>query len=170
MYVHEMGHVAALRRFGIAATAPMFVPGLGAFVRLRQYPAGPYEEARVGLAGPVWGAAACAAASFAGWMLHRSALLAIGAVGAWINLFNLLPVWSLDGARGTKALSRPQRVVVALTCALGFAIRHDVLLLGLALAMAFRCFEKEQPARGDTPITAGFVGLVLVLAILADKR
>src|SRR5262245_32770758 len=34
IYVHEMGHVAELRRFGIAASAPMFIPGLGAFVSL----------------------------------------------------------------------------------------------------------------------------------------
>ena len=51
MYVHEMGHVASLRRYGIAATAPMFVPGLGAFVRLKQTLQSPREDARVGLAG-----------------------------------------------------------------------------------------------------------------------
>ena len=38
IYVHEMGHVMALRRFGIAATAPMFIPGVGAIVRLKQNP------------------------------------------------------------------------------------------------------------------------------------
>ena len=30
IYVHEMGHVAAMKRFGLAATAPMFIPGFGA--------------------------------------------------------------------------------------------------------------------------------------------
>ena len=56
IYIHEMGHVVWLRRYGIAATAPMFIPGLGALVRLKQYPANPAEDARVGLAGPIWGA------------------------------------------------------------------------------------------------------------------
>jgi len=32
IYIHEMGHVVALRKYGVAASAPMFVPGLGAFV------------------------------------------------------------------------------------------------------------------------------------------
>jgi hypothetical protein len=54
IYVHEMGHVAALRRYGIAASAPMFLPGVGAYVRMKQRPADPVEDARVGLAGPVW--------------------------------------------------------------------------------------------------------------------
>jgi hypothetical protein len=58
MYVHEMGHVFALRRYGIAATAPMFIPGVGALVRLKQHPATVAEDANVGLAGPIWGLAA----------------------------------------------------------------------------------------------------------------
>src|SRR6266581_3932628 len=33
----------------------MFIPGVGAVVRLKQYPADRREDARVGLAGPIWG-------------------------------------------------------------------------------------------------------------------
>ena len=33
IYVHEMGHVAALHRYGIPASAPTFIPGFGALVR-----------------------------------------------------------------------------------------------------------------------------------------
>src|ERR1700675_697281 len=33
IYVHEMGHVLALARYGIPASPPMFIPGFGAFVR-----------------------------------------------------------------------------------------------------------------------------------------
>src|SRR5690242_20256807 len=58
IYIHEMGHVAALARYGIAASAPMFIPGLGAVVRLRQALTDPHQDAVVGLAGPVWGLAA----------------------------------------------------------------------------------------------------------------
>jgi len=54
IYVHEMGHVQALQRYGIKATPPMFIPGVGAVIRLKQYPATPREDARVGLAGPLW--------------------------------------------------------------------------------------------------------------------
>ncbi len=54
-YVHEMGHVAALRRFGIAASTPMFIPGLGAVIRSRHVLTTPHENARVGLVGPIWG-------------------------------------------------------------------------------------------------------------------
>ena len=53
IYIHEMGHVAALRRFGIAASAPMFIPGFGAIIRSRQRLSNAHEEARVGLAARV---------------------------------------------------------------------------------------------------------------------
>ena len=37
IYIHEMGHVAMLRRLGIAAGAPLFIPGMGAVVMLKQH-------------------------------------------------------------------------------------------------------------------------------------
>ena len=98
IYVHEMGHVAALHRYGFRASAPMFIPGLGAIVRLQQHPVNPLENARIGLAGPIWGFAA-ALVSLVVYVVTGSAIwLAIARVGAWINLFNLTPFWQLDGA------------------------------------------------------------------------
>src|SRR5437870_5020636 len=62
IYIHEMGHVQALQRYGIKATAPMFIPGFGAVIRLKQHPADAREDARVGLAGPLRGLRAALAA------------------------------------------------------------------------------------------------------------
>jgi len=45
IYVHEMGHVAALRRRGLPASAPLFIPGVGAFVRMHEHAATPREDA-----------------------------------------------------------------------------------------------------------------------------
>src|SRR6266700_3685180 len=36
IYVHEMGHVAMLRKLGIESGAPLFIPGMGALVMLKQ--------------------------------------------------------------------------------------------------------------------------------------
>ena len=62
--VHEMGHVIQLRREGIKASAPMFIPFLGAVISARSLGENATAEARVGLAGPILGsigAAACIA-------------------------------------------------------------------------------------------------------------
>jgi Zn-dependent protease len=146
IYVHEIGHVAALRRFGIPASAPMFVPGLGAFIRSKQYPATPREDARVGLAGPLWGLGATAAA----WGLHLAtgfeSLAAIARVGAWINLFNLLPVATLDGGRGFGSLTRAQRWLAVAAIGAAWAATREGLLLLLLVAGALRA-ALGQPAR-----------------------
>src|SRR3984885_6743050 len=109
IYIHEMGHVIALRKYGIAATSPMFIPFVGAMVRLKQYPANVAQDARVGLAGPIWGLGATIVAWLGGLSTGLPIWYAIAHTSAWLNLFNLIPVWQLDGGRGFRALTRKQR-------------------------------------------------------------
>jgi Zn-dependent protease len=167
IYVHEMGHVAALRRFGIKATAPMFIPGLGAFIRARERMHSPIEEARVGLAGPWWGLGATLVAAGAALFLHSPLAAALAHVGAWLNLFNLTPVWQLDGSHAFRALSRPQRwIVVAVTCAVLYFVRD--LFVGLvAVVAAVRAFSRNADERGDSRTLVDFCFLVISLGALA---
>ena len=141
MYVHEMGHVFALRRYGIAASAPMFVPGLGAFVRLNQKVQTEGEDARVGLAGPVWGLAACVVAWSIYYATGAPIFGAIGRFSAWLNLFNLLPVWQLDGGHAFKALNRTERwIATGVTGGMLLMTGEGLLVLIVILAgvQAFR--------------------------------
>ena len=92
LFVHEMGHVIQLRREGIKASAPMFVPFLGALITAKSLGENALAEARVGLAGPILGSLAAAAVAVAGALTDSSLLLALAYVGFLINLFNLLPV------------------------------------------------------------------------------
>ena len=55
LFVHEMGHVFQLRREGIKASAPMFIPFMGAVITSKSLGENALAEARVGLAGPVLG-------------------------------------------------------------------------------------------------------------------
>jgi Zn-dependent protease len=167
LYVHEMGHVAELRRFGIRATAPMFVPGIGALVRLRQYPQSAREDARVGLAGPIWGLGASVASLALFYATQHPIFAAIAAVGAWINLFNLLPVWQLDGARGFRSLSRPQRwIALAVVAATALLAREGLLVL-IGIGAAFQCFARGAPERGDARGLIRYAGLVVCLSLLS---
>ena len=166
IYVHEMGHVFALRRFGIAATAPMFVPGLGALIRLRGQRLSPRENARIGLAGPMWGLAA-ALAALAGSALGGGPMWkAIAHVGAWINLFNLLPVWQLDGNRGLAALARDGRLAVAAAFGAGWMIAGDGLFFLLIAVAGGRAFSSDAPEANDRGALTEFIFLILALAIV----
>jgi Zn-dependent protease len=105
IWVHEMGHVLQLRREGIPASAPMFVPFLGAFVAMKQMPKDALAEARVGLAGPVLGSVGALGAWGLYELTQEPLLLGLAYVGFFLNLFNLLPMLPLDGGRAVGALS-----------------------------------------------------------------
>jgi Zn-dependent protease len=167
IYVHEMGHVAALQRYGIKATAPMFIPGFGAVVRLNQYPASPAEDARVGLAGPLWGLGAAAFAYAVFLATGSSFWAAIARTGALVNLFNLIPVWQLDGSRGYSALSSGQRWVLTASLAVAWFATGETLLLligGVAAARAWGGRGAEVPDNGALGL---FLFLIVALAALA---
>jgi len=166
IYVHEMGHVVALRRYGFKATAPLFIPGLGALIRLQQQVNNPREDAAIGLAGPVYGMMAVAA-TLALWLaLRHPVLLAIAGVGAWINLFNLLPVWTLDGGRAFHAMSRMQRWLAAIAVAAGWAISQDGLLVILGIVIAGRAIAEPGEKDGDWSTTIKYAGLVVILSAM----
>ena len=168
LYVHEMGHVAALKKYGIAASAPMFVPGFGAFVRLKQYPVNPVEDARVGLAGPIWGFGAALFAAGLAWLTGWQALFAIAKTGAWINLFNLVPIWQLDGGRAFRALSRSQRWWVAFALGATWFLSGESMIVLLLLGAAFRAFEKTAPAQGDRRAFVEYIALCAALAAMCS--
>src|SRR4051812_31258035 len=103
--VHEMGHVIQLRREGVKATAPIFIPFLGAAVGMKEMPKNALAEARVGLAGPVLGTLGAAVPAAIGLATGEHFWLALGFTGFLINLFNLAPVLPLDGGRAMAAMA-----------------------------------------------------------------
>jgi Zn-dependent protease len=105
LFVHEMGHVIALRREGIKASAPMFVPFLGALITAKSLGENALAEARVGLAGPILGSLGAAVVAVIGVLTGSDMLLALAYVGFLLNLFNLLPVVPLDGGRAMAAMA-----------------------------------------------------------------
>jgi Zn-dependent protease len=167
IYVHEIGHVAALRRYGIPATAPMFIPGLGAFIRVKQMPSSLAEQARVGLAGPLWGLFAAVAAAGAYLVTGEGIWAAIAHTGAWLNVFNLVPIWQLDGSRGFVALSRSQRwLLIAATALLLYATGEGMLVLVLLVA-AGRTFMEPPAVEPDRGALALFMFLLAALAAVS---
>jgi Zn-dependent protease len=172
IYIHEMGHVWMLNRYGIRATAPMFIPGFGALVRLQQYPVTVIEDARVGLAGPMWGLGA-AAAAYGVYLLTGDTIWgALAQAGGFINLFNLIPIWQLDGGRGFRSLSRGQRALAA--AAVGGMYwftsheeRQNMFLLIILVCALGRVFVGDAPKERDDYGLFQYVLLILLLGGLA---
>ena len=164
IYIHEMGHVVELRRFGIPAGAPMFIPGLGAIIQLRGVSLPPVQDSRIGLAGPLYGlgtAIFCLALYF---ITGGKMWAVIAHLGGVINLFNLIPVWQLDGARGFHSLTRNQRgILLALAGGLWWLSSTGFLLL-IAIGAAYQLFFRKDAAQ--EPDHVGFMQFAGLLAAL----
>jgi Zn-dependent protease len=164
IYVHEMGHVAEIRRRGMPASAPMFIPGVGAFVRLGAAPKTNIEDARIGLAGPWWGLAA-ALFCYAVFLATDSAIFAaIARIGAWINLFNLIPIWQLDGGRAFRSLTRKERMIATAGAFVAWLLTQESMLLLVLLGGLYRCFAKPFDEKGDLN---GLIAYLVLLAVLS---
>jgi Zn-dependent protease len=103
--VHEFGHVIALRREGIKASAPMFIPFMGAVISARSLGDNALAEARVGLAGPILGTVGSAVCIVIWQITGHDYWRALAFTGLFLNLFNLLPVVPLDGGRAMAAMT-----------------------------------------------------------------
>jgi len=122
IFVHEMGHAVAMRREGIPAGAPVFIPFVGAFVAMQGRPRDAAVEARVAMAGPLIGSLAAWAVLGAGLAWPQPLLVALGHTAVLLNLFNLVPVPPLDGGRIAGAFTRTYWV-------LGYAVGVIALVL-----------------------------------------
>lgn len=147
LLVHEMGHVIQLRREGIEASAPMFIPFLGAVVAAKSLGDDAAAEARVGLAGPVLGSLG-AALLIPVWLATGNELWqALAFTGFFLNLFNLLPVVPLDGGRAMAAMAPWMWFVgLAAMAALAFAFPNPIILLILLFA-AFSTWQRWKARR-----------------------
>jgi Zn-dependent protease len=166
IYIHEMGHVAMLRRLGIESSAPMFIPGVGAIVMLKQHVDDASVDAQIGLAGPLWGLGAAVTAAMLFAVTGVRVWLAIAQLTAFLNLFNLIPIWQLDGSRGFHALSRTERWTIVAVIVGAFVVTAQSLLLLVGAVAVWRALQTEE-GPGDRRALVTFAVLVMALSTLA---
>ncbi len=161
--VHEMGHFWAVKRRGLKADLPVFLPGLGAYVRW--YTMGiPLDGlASIALAGPLFGlGAALACLGLFAWT-HQQVYVALAHTGAFINLLNLIPVLGLDGAQAMYALTKLQRGLLLGSAVVLFAVMHEGIFLFLAAGLAWRLFTKDEPAEASNRTMVYYLLLLFAL-------
>jgi Zn-dependent protease len=183
LFVHEMGHVIQLRREGIKATAPMFVPFMGAFISAKSLGDNALAEARVGLAGPVLGTLGAGVCLAVGELTNSDLLRALAYIGFFLNLFNLLPVVPLDGGRAMAAMA-PWMWFIGLGAlvALLLIVPNPILLIIVVLG-AYETYRRWQARktrslqqaayyrvslRNRLLVGAVYVGLIVLLALGMD--
>ena len=183
LFIHEMGHYIQLRREGVKPSGMLFIPFLGAAVGTRSLGGSALAEARVGLAGPLFGSLACLI-PVALWLVTDSEFWqALAFTGFFLNLFNLVPVLPLDGGRAMAAMAPWMWFVgFGAMVALLFVAPNPILILivvlgGLETYRRWRrrksgeegndSYYRVKPAH-RLAVGAVYVGLLVLLGVGMD--
>lgn len=164
--VHELGHYIDIRRRGLPADMPVFLPGLGAYVRWDALGVTRQTRAAVSLAGPLAGfvgAAVCA------YLWHRTGYglwAVLARVSAVLNILNLTPIWILDGAKAADALSKAERFVLLAVTLVLWAYLSQGLFFLVAAGIVYRLFTKDLPPIPNPQIAVYYASLLIGLAAI----
>lgn len=164
--VHEMGHYIDIKRRGLPAEMPVFLPGLGAYVRWAALGVTAQTRAFVSLAGPLagWlGAAACA------WMWWRTGVAfwaGLATITAMLNVLNLIPIWVLDGGQAIAALNKAERIILATAALLLAIVFGQGIFLLVAGGAGYRLFTKDIPEQPSHAATAYYLAVLTAFAFI----
>lgn len=177
LFIHEMGHVYALRQYGIRSSVPIFIPFMGAFIAMKEMPKNAEIEAWTGIAGPLVGTGGATLCWSAGLYTGNPFWFAVAYTGFFLNLFNLIPVRPLDGGRTVAAIS-PKLWVVGFVIILAWLIHSFNPILLIILLLAGRNLYELWKQRGEVneeyysvspkgriQLTLCYFGLLAFLAI-----
>ena len=181
LLIHELGHVIQLRREGVKASAPMFIPFVGAFISAEKFGKDAAAEARVGLAGPILGTIGCLIPLGIYALTGEELFRALAYIGFFLNLINLLPVLPLDGGRAMSALTPWMWFVgYALLIALTVLFPNPIMILILLLGgfETYRRFKQRKTPeaqayhrirpRTRALVAVVYLGLAALLAVGVD--
>ena len=105
IFVHEMGHVVMAKHEGVPVSAPIFIPFFGALIMKKANAQSAWGEAVIGIGGPLGGTLA----AFICWGLYfaigHPIFLALAFFAFFMNLFNMTPIFPLDGGRIVGSIS-----------------------------------------------------------------
>lgn len=149
LFIHEMGHVFALRMMGIKATAPMFIPFMGAYIGMKQMPQNAFAEAVMAYGGPLLGTLGAIGCAGAGFVTGNPFWFALAMSGFLLNLFNLLPISPLDGGRIIGVIS-PKLWIVGLIGAVGLFYYTWSPIIALVIIMgSFQVYSSSKRSAAE---------------------
>jgi Zn-dependent protease len=172
--IHEIGHAVAIRAKGLRAGFMVFIPFVGGAVTLKDQPRTVYDDALIGLAGPVAGtSASLICLQWYKWNASPRFLL-IAFLGFVLNLLNLLPIGMLDGGRISAAISKWMWLIGGAAIVYKVLDQPNLLTIVIGILAAFQVYasiirEKTDPRFYEITgaqragIAALYFGLVLFL-------
>jgi Zn-dependent protease len=165
--------VLEIRRQGMRATAPLFIPFMGAAIFQREHPNDALHQAEIGIAGPVAGTVAATAAFVLYSATHQPVLLLWAWLGFIVNLFNLIPVGMLDGGWVLAVASKWFQIAgIALLLLAAWLIGAGLFIIVIVVAISIpviidRFRNDRLPYYQSVPMSARWVMGLAWLALVA---
>jgi Zn-dependent protease len=164
--IHELGHYIDVKRRGLPAEMPVFLPGLGAYVKWQALGVTLRQRAQISLAGPLAGWLAAAGCFLMYTYTGELFWAALARTGAVLNVLNLIPVWILDGGKAANALGMVERsALLAGALAIWYLSGEPIFFL-MAAGTAFRLFTRDKPQQDDWSVLIYYVALLAVLGVV----
>jgi Zn-dependent protease len=156
---------------------PVFLPGLGAYVKWDAMGVTRRQAAEISLAGPLAGGMAAAACYLLYTYTNDPLWAALARTGAALNILNLIPVWILDGGKAANALGLVGRMGLLAAALAAWLYFGETIYFLVAAGIGYRLFTKDKPVEDDWVVwfyyaaLLGALGMVLhaVPAQLAQK-
>jgi Zn-dependent protease len=164
--IHELGHFVDIKRRGLPAEMPVFLPGLGAYVKWNALGVTKRQIAQISLAGPLAGWLAAAGCLLIYNQTHQPVWAALAQTGAWLNVLNLIPVWTLDGGQAMGALGKVERMGIVATALAMMAWTGKLMFLFVAAGAVYRLFTKDKPVEDDWSSWTYYVIVLVALGWL----
>jgi Zn-dependent protease len=164
--IHEMGHFIDIKRRGLPAEMPVFLPGFGAYVRWNALGVTRRQIAQISLAGPLAGWIAAAVCYLIYAQTGDPLWAALARTGAVLNVLNLIPVWVLDGGQAVGVLGAVERAgLLALALGLWYYTGEGIFFF-VAAGTTWRLFTKDKPEQSDWSTWAYYAALLIALAVI----
>ncbi|MFZ0319223.1 MAG: site-2 protease family protein [Candidatus Sulfotelmatobacter sp.] len=165
--LHEMGHFIDVKRRGLPAEMPVFLPGLGAYVKWQAMGVPLETRAAISLAGPLAGFLTAVACAALWWQTGNPLWAALARIGAVLNLLNLIPVWILDGGQAVLALSKTERIVLLTACLALWAMLGEGMFFLVALGAGYQIFfAGNLPPHPSRSITIYYLAVLTALGVI----
>jgi Zn-dependent protease len=185
---HEYGHLRAMQKCGMKTKGIYLIPFVGG-VAVGEKAESCWHEVYISMMGPVFGLF-MSVAFYIGFLISGNHFVGlVASVSALVNLFNLLPVYPLDGghvvkslvlsgprARGFTILIALSAVCFALALSFGLSFLSFFIVIG---AIDLIASQRQFAAHPQTPldrngivyctlwyfaVVAVFIGIILAMA------
>ena len=181
--IHELGHLLAMKFFHYKESRLLFIPILGAFVTGKKREVSQIQSAVIYLSGPIPGI-------FIGFLfilLHKIlpgtdvfgfSLQIIGELFIWLNAFNLLPIFPLDGGQllnrlylNEDAILRKVFIVFSIIAISAIAYIYKIYVLFIIpVFLISKAFKASKTKELDKEIEASGINIDQSYENLSDKE